>query len=66
MKLEVREHPAIIESEKDSNLPNLIDNIEISKALAFKINKIKQLKKCENIFDKFNCSKMTYEELLAL
>jgi hypothetical protein len=52
----------ILDSDEsdEGNQESLIDDIDVSKDLALTINRIKQLKKCRDIFLNFKCEKMTY------
>ena len=67
MKVEIRECLSILVNEGyEDNLPTLIESVALSKNLALKINLIKQLKRCQEIFRCFGLEKKTYEELLSM
>ena len=68
MKVEIRENLSILDADEydQGNSATLIENVALSKNLALKINRIKQLKRCLGIFKTFGLEKYTYEELLAL
>lgn len=42
-----------------------MEEIELSKALGMKINKIMQIRRCLGILNIFHCEKMTYYAMLA-
>lgn len=68
MKVEIRENLSILDNDEydETNNVSLIENVALSWNLALKINRIKQLKHCIEIFKAFGLEKMTYEELLSL
>lgn len=67
-KLQIRENLLILETDitEDYQTHSLIEDIEMSKDLAFKIHRIKQIKSCREIFKNFKYGKMTYETLIDL
>ena len=62
MKVEIRESLSILDTDEydENDTATLIENVALSKNLALKINRIKQLKRCLGIFKTFGLEKMTY------
>ena len=59
LKLEIRE------DTDTKHFLELMEEIELSKSLGMKINKIMQIRRCLGILNIFHCEKMTYSQMLA-
>ena len=55
-----------VDEYSESNTATLIEGVVLEQDLALKVNRIKQLKRCQGIFKSFGFEKMTYSELLSL
>ena len=57
IKVEIREALSILDVDEygDNNTTTLIEDVTLEKELALKVNRIKQLKKCQGIFKTFKC-----------
>ena len=63
MKVEIRETLLLLDVDEDAGEENEteIDEIQLNKNLALKINRVKKLKLCKDIFKAFGLEKMTYK-----
>jgi hypothetical protein len=59
MKLEIRE------DTDTKHFIELMEEIELSKPLGMKVNKIMQVRRCLGILNVFHCEKFTYFDMLA-
>jgi len=57
-KLEIRE------DTDTKHFIELMEEIELTKPLGIKLNKIIQIRRCLGILNVFNCEKLTYSEML--
>lgn len=59
MKLEIRE------DTDTKHFIELMEEIELSRPLGMKLNKIMQIRRCLGILNVFHCEKFTYFQMLA-